>query len=53
MGRWSWTVFGPEAVHRLRAIRAMRWDSFSDEGELLPKGYRYSGFGKRDQLLPR
>jgi hypothetical protein len=44
---------GPEAVERLRGIRATRWDSFSDEGELAPKGHRYGGFGDLDQLLPR
>jgi hypothetical protein len=47
---------GPQAVEKLRGIRAMKWDSFSDEGEIAPKGHRYSGLGWRgdlDQLLPR
>jgi len=33
-------AIGPEAVERLRGTRAMRWDTFSDEGELVLMGHR-------------
>jgi hypothetical protein len=38
---------GPEAVEKLREIRAKEYDSFSDAGELAPDGYRYMNFGLR------
>src|SRR5262249_1013281 len=46
-------AIGPEAVERLRGTRAMRWDSFSDEGELVLMGNRPGGFAELDKLLPR
>jgi hypothetical protein len=48
-------AISPEAVEKLREIRAKEWDSFNDAGELAPDGYRYLGFtnGKIEQPIPR
>jgi hypothetical protein len=46
---------GPEAVEKLRQIRAKEHDSFSKAGELAPDGYRYglSRRGEPERPTPR